>query len=189
MNIVERTSTETSVIASFAPDRKNNEIRTDYPFLTHMINAFACHGNFPLSIDAKGDTEVDIHHLVEDSGYAIGKLCRKTFSYNTLLRSGSFCFPMDEALARVSIDLSGRPYCLWQVKPEDKTVMGIDVGVFREFFTGFCRGAGACIHISLLNGTDAHHSIEAVFKAFGRALSQAVSKSETARSTKGVFDD
>lgn len=189
MTEVNRTTAETDISAKLGSAGASRSICTGFPFLTHMLDAFACHGGFPLVISASGDTAVDPHHLIEDCGYATGRLFRNNFPYVGIVRCGNFSFPMDDALARISVDLSGRPFCSWNFSPVERTVSGMDTGVFREFFTGFSRGAGACIHVDLLRGTDAHHSVEAVFKAFGRALSSALEKSETVRTSKGVFDD
>ncbi len=183
-----RKTKETDIHVQFDSTPGESSISTSYPFLTHMLEAFSCHGNFSLEITAEGDIEVDPHHLIEDSGYCLGRALSKASDFTSILRAGSFTFPMDDSLALVSVDLCGRSCSVWNVSPSVKTINGIHISVFSEFFQGFARGAGAAVHAVLLYGEDPHHAVEAVFKAFGRALSQALQKSDTTRTTKGVID-
>lgn len=182
MQKLERTTGETSITIREAEAAR---IETDFPLLTHMLEAFCCHGGFSMEIKAKGDVEVDPHHLVEDTGFLLGRFMKPA---GPVQRAGCFTFPMDDALAQAAVDLSGRPYCLWSVNPVETTIAGTHTGLFREFFQGFARGAGAAVHLVLIHGTDPHHSIEAVFKAFARALAMALQPAKRTMSTKGVIE-
>ena len=188
MSTFTRKTKETDIRVEFDGRSGESSISTAYPFLTHMLEAFSCHGDFSLQITAEGDTEVDPHHLIEDCGYCLGRALSKGSDFASIQRAGSFAFPMDDSLALVSVDLCGRPCSVWNVSPSVKTVNGVHISVFSEFFQGFSRGAGAAVHAVLLYGENPHHAVEAVFKAFGRALNQALQKSDTARTTKGVID-
>lgn len=188
MSTFTRKTKETDITVQFDGTPGEVLISTGYPFLSHMLDAFCCHGNFSLQITAEGDMEVDPHHLVEDCGYCLGRALATESDYSSVNRTGSFAFPMDDSLALVSVDLSGRPYSVWKVSPAEKTVNGISIGVFSEFFQGFSRGANAGVHALLLYGENPHHAVEAVFKAFGRALNQALEKTCKPRTTKGSFD-
>ena len=183
-----RETTETDIQVEFDGTAGDSSISTSYPFLSHMLDAFSCHGNFSLQITAEGDTEVDPHHLIEDCGYCLGRALSGGTDFAATNRAGSFAFPMDDSLALVSVDLCGRSSCVWSVSPAEKSVNGVSISVFGEFFQGFSRGAGAGVHAVLLYGVNPHHAIEAVFKAFGRALHQALQKSDAIRTTKGVID-
>ena len=168
-------------------DAEEATVNTGWPFFTHMLEALCCHGMLQLSIEAKSDG--DRHHLVEDTGFVIGAHMKKRTQDNPVQRAGCFTYPMDDALAQAAVDISGRPYCVWRVDPGETLIDGTGILTFREFFTGFARGAGAAVHIRLIHGEDAHHSIEAVFKAFGRAIREATAPSKKLMSTKGVIDD
>ena len=186
---VTRRTSETDITAVFMKKGSPCMIQTDFPLFSHMLQAFCCHGGFALEITASGDVQVDPHHLLEDTGYVLGKLFKKSFSYAGILRSGCFTFPMDDALVTASVDMSGRPFCSWEVKPEERIASGVDIGAFREFYRGFCRGANCNLHVLLHYGIDPHHSLEASFKAFGKALAEALTPSDFLRSTKGAIDD
>lgn len=164
----------------------------DLPFLGHMLEAFAVHGGFGLSFRGSGDTEVDPHHLVEDCGIVLGKAVREALGGSEgIERSGWSLFPMDESLARVALDLSGRPGLVWDVDLAGNLPESTDPRVFEHFFQGLSRSLRATIHVRLLEGGDDHHSLEAIFKALGKALRQAVrpTSDRAVPSSKGALDD
>lgn len=167
-------------------------LRSGVPFLDHMLDQVARHGRFDLSVQCEGDTQIDDHHSVEDIGISLGMAVHEAVGDKRgLTRYGHAYVPLDEALSRVVIDLSGRPG-LWFDCPFQRDRVGtFDVELCREFFQGFANHAGATLHIDLIRGENEHHKIETIFKAFGRALRLAVS--EDARmagdmpSTKGAL--
>ena len=165
-------------------------IATGIPFFNHMLELFARHGFFDLEIEARGDTEVDHHHTVEDVGIALGKALKDSLAnFEGIRRYGHAVVPMDEALCSVTIDVSGRPYLAWNGKIKGR-VGTFDTEVAKEFFLAFVREARVCVHVNLLYGENAHHRIEAIFKSFGRALRDACVKDEYLKgvlSTKGVL--
>ena len=157
-----------------------------------MLELFAHHGGFDLEIVAKGDLDVDQHHTVEDTGIALGDAVRKALgSKRGILRAGYFLMPMDETLAAAAVDLSGRPYCVCNVKVAAKRVGDFQSELVEDFFLGFAQSARANVHLRALYGRSSHHQIEAVFKAFARALRFAVAKDKRLRnvlpSTKGLL--
>ena len=189
---IKRVTTETRIDLKLSLDGTGKAaIETGVPFLDHMLCAFARHGRFDLSVAACGDLQVDAHHLLEDVGLVLGEAIRQALADKArMVRYGWALIPMDEALVRVALDLSGRPYLGYRVQPEETEVGGVGVRLFREFFQGLVNTGGMSLHIDLLTGSDAHHAIEAVFKAFGRALDQAVredSRTAGIPSTKGVL--
>ena len=140
-----------------------------------MLNQISRHAMIGLNIDAVGDLHVDAHHLVEDVGIVLGEAFAKALGDKKgICRYGSACIPMDEALSRCIIDLSGRSYLVWNVNIPSQKIGDIDSEVFREFFTAFAQHAGATVHIENLYGINSHHIVESVFKAFARALKAAV---------------
>jgi imidazoleglycerol-phosphate dehydratase len=150
-------------------------IATGLPFLDHMLEQVARHGIIDLEVDAKGDLHVDAHHTVEDVGIAIGgALAQAVGDKRGLRRYGHAYVPLDEALSRVVIDLSGRPGLEFHVPFTRARVGEFDVDLVREFFQGFVNHAQATLHVDNLRGVNAHHQAETVFKAFGRALRIAV---------------
>ncbi|MBD3369543.1 aminotransferase class I/II-fold pyridoxal phosphate-dependent enzyme [Candidatus Fermentibacteria bacterium] len=162
------------------------------PFLGHMLEAFAVHGRFGLSFRGSGDTEVDPHHLVEDCGIVLGKAVRRALGGSEgIERSGWSLFPMDESLARVALDLSGRPGLVWDVDLAGNLPESVDPRVFEHFFQGLSRSLRATIHVRLLQGGDDHHSLEAIFKSLGKALRQATALTAEGAvpSSKGALDD
>lgn len=166
-------------------------IRTGLPFFDHMLNAFSCHGRFGLDIDATGDIEVDPHHLIEDVGIVLGEAIREALpAYKGIQRAGSFAFPMDGSLAVVALDLCGRPNLVWNVQFGQFPVGNIDPNLFREFYKGLVDGMRGTLHIHVPVKDNDHHVIEATFKAFARALREAVVPvgSDVIISTKGVLD-
>jgi len=190
---VTRETSETRITVTWALDGQDkSEIDTGLPFFDHMLNSLARHGNFDLRIKAAGDLEVDAHHTIEDLGLAMGKALRDALrDKRALARFGSAIVPMDEALARVVVDVSGRPHLSYRAEIDDSLAGGINVRLFREFFQGLVNKSGLTVHIDLLAGDEVHHSLEAIFKAFSRALDEAtrvVSGQDAVLSTKGSLD-
>lgn len=154
------------------------KISTPIPFVNHMLDLFAKHGFFDLTVEAKGDVEVDYHHTMEDLGLTLGEaLTAALGDKQQIRRYGSCLLPMDEALAQVALDLSGRPYLVFDMSKMPNSQVGdIDVRLFYEFFYALIVKGGMNLHINVLAGAEIHHVIEGIFKAFARALSQAVEK-------------
>ena len=172
---VSRETNETCVNISLNLDGEGKgEINTGAPFFDHMLELFARHGFFDLSVDARGDVEVDYHHLVEDTGLALGQAVPKALGDRAgLTRYGFFVLPMDETLVTVSLDLSNRPYLVYNAEPPVTFVRDFNVNLFKEFFQAFANEAGANLHVRLEYGEEPHHVVEAVFKGFARALDAA----------------
>jgi len=168
------------------------EVGTGIPFMDHMLVLMAAHGFMDLRVNARGDTEVDDHHTVEDIGICFGEALRQAIGKKEgIRRYGHAVVPMDEALARVVIDFSNRAFLAYRVNlPESKTG-NFDVHLVREFFRAVTRASGLTLHIDLLSGEDPHHIVESIFKAFGRALDQAICiesrLGEKIPSTKGIL--
>ena len=170
-----RTTKETDIAVTLVLDGSGQaDVTTGVPFMDHMLDAFARHGFFDLRVAARGDLQVDAHHTLEDLGLVLGDAIRQAAGDKTgLTRFGSAEVPMDEALARVVLDLSGRPCLAWRVRHDSRQVGGLDARLFREFFQALANSAGMTLHVDLLAGEELHHCYEAVFKAFGRALDRA----------------
>jgi imidazoleglycerol-phosphate dehydratase len=165
-----------------------SRIKTTLPFLDHMLTAFAKHGGLDLRLSARGDTEIDHHHLVEDIGLVLGEtIARALGDKRGIARFGWSAVPMDDALAMVTLDVSGRPYLVYQVTlPTRRKILRFDVELVEHFFRSLTTTGGLTLHITTPYGRDPHHLLEAVFKAFGRALAQAVRREGRAvASTKG----
>lgn len=162
-------------------------------FLNHMLELFARHGMFDVNITADGDNHVDLHHTVEDIGICLGEAVLKALGDKSgIARYGSAQVPMDESLASAAVDLSGRPFLVYDVTFSSKKVGEFDVELFEEFFRAFANHARATVHIVLEHGANAHHIAEACFKAFARALSAAVrldSRVSGVLSTKGTLTE
>ncbi len=151
------------------------ELDTGVPFLDHMLTLFAVHGIFDLKIKASGDLKVDAHHTVEDIGICLGLAFSKALGERKgIVRYGNFTVPMDEALASVSLDLSNRPFLVYDTPPMADRTGEFETQLAPEFFRAFCQNGGLTLHIRVLYGANAHHMLEATFKAFARALSVAV---------------
>lgn len=174
---VDRKTKETDISVTMNLDGKGQcDISTSIPFLDHMLNLFGFHGLFDVRIRATGDIEIDYHHLMEDLGITMGEALMKALGdKKAIVRYGSAVIPMDECLAEVVIDLSGRPYLVYNVEPQGSIVRGLEISLFEDFFRSFANNALVTLHITLEYGRDLHHIYEAIFKAFGRALRMAVS--------------
>ena len=175
---IERNTKETDIKIALDLDGTGAySIKTPVPFMDHMLSHIAKHGFFDLTVKAKGDTEIDDHHTVEDLGIAFGQALKKALGGNKgIRRYGEATVPMDETLAQVVMDLSGRPYLTYQVElPRKYKLKDFDPGLAEDFFQSVVNHAGMNLHIRLHYGRDVHHLLEAVFKAFGRALDQATS--------------
>ncbi len=191
--VVDRRTKETSIQISIVLDGKGQyRVQTGIRFLDHMLELVARHGAFDLKIEAAGDLDVDQHHTVEDLGIALGEAVSAALgSRRGINRAGYFIMPMDETLAVAAIDLGGRPHAVVDLKVKTVRVGDLQAELVHDFFEGFAIGARANIHVKVLYGRSSHHHIEAVFKAFARALRVACSKDKRlARmlpSTKGLL--
>ncbi|MGD8207402.1 MAG: imidazoleglycerol-phosphate dehydratase HisB [Thiohalocapsa sp.] len=190
---VERRTLETQIRVSLDLDGTGrSSFRTGVPFLEHMLDQVARHGLIDLEIDADGDLHIDAHHTVEDIGITVGQaLARALGDKKGIRRYGHAYVPLDEALSRVVIDLSGRPGLVYHCEFSRAMIGGFDVDLFREFFQGLVNHAALTLHVDNLRGVNAHHQAETLFKAFGRALRVAVEPDPRAAgvtpSTKGTL--
>lgn len=187
---IKRTTKETDIAVELTIDGSGKgEISTGIGFFDHMLEGFAKHGFFDAKIKVKGDLEVDGHHTVEDTGIVIGQAIREAIGDKKgIRRYGSFLLPMDDALCMCAIDLCGRPYLGFECTFPVERVGGLDTELVREFFYAVSYSAGMNLHIRMLSGSNAHHMIEAMFKAFAKALDEAMSYDERITgvlSTKG----
>jgi len=172
---VERNTKETQISVAVNLDGTGKlEVDTGLPFLDHMLDQIARHGLIDISIKAVGDLEIDAHHTVEDIGITLGQAFDQALDKTGIRRYGHAYVPGDEALSRVVIDFSGRPGLDYHVQFVKGTVGAFDVDLFHEFFQGFVNHALVTLHIDNLRGKNAHHQIETIFKAFGRAVRMAV---------------
>ena len=191
--VIDRQTTETHIrLALTIEGRGRYEVATGIRFLDHMLELFARHGAFDLSVAATGDLDVDQHHTVEDLGIALGEAVSKALGDRRgINRAGYFLMPMDETLGLAAIDLGGRPHAAVDLKLRVRRVGDLQSELLHDFFEGFAIGARANVHVKVLYGRSSHHHIEAVFKAFARALRVACSKDrQLARalpSTKGLI--
>ena len=191
--VIDRQTTETHIrLALTIEGRGRYEVATGIRFLDHMLELFARHGAFDLSVTATGDLDVDQHHTVEDLGIALGEAVSKALGDRRgINRAGYFLMPMDETLGLAAIDLGGRPHAAVDLKLRVARVGDLQSELLHDFFEGFAIGARANVHVKVLYGRSSHHHIEAVFKAFARALRVACSKDrQLARalpSTKGLI--
>lgn len=173
---VNRDTLETRIEVSVDLDGSGRgEFTTGVPFLEHMLDQIARHGLIDLKVSAVGDTHIDDHHTVEDIGITFGQAVKQALGERKgISRYGHAYVPLDEALSRVVIDFSGRPGLVWEAHFTRARVGSFDVDLVFEFFQGFVNHAGATLHIDNLRGVNAHHQVETIFKAFGRALRAAV---------------
>jgi imidazoleglycerol-phosphate dehydratase len=188
---IERNTLETQISVSVNLDGSGErEFQTGLPFLDHMLDQVARHGLLDITVKADGDLEIDAHHTVEDIGITLGQAVNEAIGDKKgIRRYGHAYVPLDEALSRVVIDFSGRPGLVYNVVFVRQMVGGFDVDLFHEFFQGFVNHAKVTLHIDNLSGENAHHQIETIFKAFGRALRMAAEPdprmSDVMPSTKG----
>jgi len=187
---IERTTAETSIQASWTLDGTGtSDIQTTIPFLDHMLTLLAKHGFFDLTVKAKGDTDIDDHHTIEDIGIVLGSLLNTALGRKEgIVRFGWASVPLDETLAQVTVDLSGRPYLVYNVDLHSQMIKTLDLGLFEDFFQAFVSQGGLNLHINLMYGRNPHHKMEAIFKAFAKALAQAISRDQRVvgvLSTKG----
>jgi imidazoleglycerol-phosphate dehydratase len=189
---LERTTGETRISLSLSLDGEGrSDIRTGIPFFDHMLTLFSRHGLLDLEVAAKGDIEVDFHHTVEDVGITLGQALAKALGDKAgIRRYGHAYVPMDEALARVVVDCSGRPFLAYEAPRGVEAIGLFPFQLVEEFLRAVAVNAGLTLHVSILAGRDAHHMAEAVFKALGRGLDIAVSLDGRVKgipSTKGVL--
>jgi imidazoleglycerol-phosphate dehydratase len=173
---IERNTKETKIRLELDLDGSGQaEVETPIGFFSHMLEAFGRHSLIDLKLRAEGDIQVDQHHTIEDVGLVLGSAVKKALGdMKGVSRAGFFMFPMDDALARAAVDLSGRPASVCKIRAARRFAGGMDIDLLPEFFAAFSRGAGASVHIDALRGSDDHHRIEAAFKAFARAVRSAV---------------
>lgn len=189
---IKRDTTETQIELALNLDGEGKrELDFPVPFLRHMLDLFAKHGGFDLTIRAQGDIDIDDHHTVEDIGICLGKAFKEAIGDKAgIRRYGNRFTPMDEALAQVTLDISGRSYLVFHAEFPKEYVGTFNTELVEEFFRAFVGNAGVTLHVNLHYGTNTHHMIEGIFKAFGGALSEAVYQDPNVRgvlSTKGVL--
>jgi imidazoleglycerol-phosphate dehydratase len=187
---VERNTTETQISVELTLDGAGGgHIQTTIPFLDHMLQLLSKHGFFDLTIRAKGDTDIDDHHTVEDIGIVLGEALKQALGKKeSIRRFGWASVPLDETLAQVTIDLSGRPYLVYHVELSERRIKSFDLGLFEDFFQAFVTHGALNLHINVQYGRNPHHIMEAIFKALAKALDQATSIDERITgvlSTKG----
>ena len=189
----DRQTTETQIKGALTIDGQGRySVRTGIRFFDHMLELFTRHGGFDLTLAATGDLDVDQHHTVEDVGIVLGEAVLKALGDRKgINRAGYFVMPMDETLAVAAIDLSGRPHAVGDLKVRVRMVGDLQTELVHDFFDGFASGARANVHVKVLYGRSSHHHIEAVFKAFARALRVACAKdarlAKMLPSTKGLL--
>ncbi|WP_281683488.1 imidazoleglycerol-phosphate dehydratase HisB [Thalassobaculum salexigens] len=190
---VERNTNETRISASVDLDGSGAyDVATGIGFLDHMLEQLSRHSLIDLTVTAEGDLHIDDHHTVEDCGYAVGSAIAQALGERRgITRYGSCLLPMDEALTRVAIDLSGRPFLSWGVAFPTQKVGTFDTELFKEWFRAFAQASGATLHVDTLEGENSHHIVETCFKGLARALRAAVEidprKADAVPSTKGAL--
>jgi len=172
---IERKTKETDIVLSLNIDGTGaSKIQTGIPFFGHMLEAFSKHGLMDLTVDAHGDLEVDLHHTVEDVGIVLGKALREAVGDRKgIVRYGSSAIPMDETLVSAAVDISGRPFIVFNVPLNRTRISNLDLDLLQDFFRAFAFNAELNLHVNMHYGENLHHIAEAVFKAVGRALAQA----------------
>ena len=191
--MIHRRTTETEIRLALTLEGKGRyKVRTGIRFLDHMLELFARHGAFDVRIATAGDLDVDQHHTVEDLGIALGEAVAKALGDRRgINRAGYFVMPMDETLAVAAIDLGGRPHAVVDLRVRVGRVGDLQTELVHDFFEGFALGARANVHMKVMYGRSSHHKIEAIFKAFARALRVACAKdrrlAKTLPSTKGLL--
>jgi len=187
---IERNTTESRITIGLGLDGTGKRrISTSIPFLDHMLDLLAKHGLFDLTIKATGDTHIDDHHTVEDIGIVLGEALKKALGKKEgIRRYGNAWVPLDETLAQVTVDLSGRPYLVYNVKLPHRRIKGFDLYLFEDFFQALTTHAAMNLHINVAYGRNPHHIMESIFKALAKALDQAVAVDARVKgvlSTKG----
>ena len=191
---IQRKTNETEISVFLDIDGSgNSNIDTGVPFLDHMLHQISSHGLFDLNIKAIGDTEIDDHHTNEDVGIALGKAFSDSLGDRKgINRFGHFLAPLDEALIQITLDCSGRPHLSYNLKIQSSKIGSYDTELVREFFIAFVNNSGITLHINQIQGVNAHHIVEATFKAFSRAMRMATEidtrRSETIPSSKGMLE-
>ncbi|MCP4179069.1 MAG: imidazoleglycerol-phosphate dehydratase HisB [bacterium] len=191
---VNRKTKETDIKLSINLDGSGDySISTGMPFIDHMLELFSKHGFFDLNIRAEGDLDIDCHHTIEDLGLVLGQGIAEAIGDKAgIKRYGFFVLPMDDTLVTVALDLSGRPYLVYDVKPPKSSINNIDTQLFHEFFQALTVKAGMNLHVVYHSGAEVHHLFEAIFKCFAKALDMASSKDDRLKgelmSTKGNLD-
>lgn len=192
---VERKTNETRIRAHINLDGSGHyDVSTGIGFLDHMIEQLSRHSLIDITLEAQGDLHIDYHHTTEDSGIVIGQAVAKALGdLKGITRYGSALIPMDEALTRVALDISGRPFMVWNVQFTRDKLGDMDTELFLEWFRAFAFGAGITLHVENLYGTNNHHIIESSYKALARALRQAIEidprKADSIPSTKGALGE
>lgn len=189
---INRKTNETEIDLKFSIDGNGiSKISTGIGFLDHMLTLFSKHGLFDLVVEAKGDLEVDAHHTVEDIGIVLGQAIREALGdKKSIKRYGSTYVPMDEALALVALDIGGRPFLVYDAQYTNEKVGDMETELFEEFFRAVAFNSGINLHIKVFYGSNNHHIVEAIFKAFGRALDEASGLDDRIKgvmSTKGII--
>lgn len=186
---IKRKTKETDISVALDLDGGNVNIRTGIGFFDHMLTAFAVHGGFGLEVFVEGDLDVDTHHTVEDTGIALGAAFKKALGdMGGINRYGSFYIPMDESLALCALDISNRPFLVFNAEFKEERCGEYETCCTEEFFRAFAVNAGITLHLNVLYGSNSHHEIEALFKAFAHAIKIAVAPSSGGvLSTKGVL--
>ncbi|MEI7542108.1 MAG: imidazoleglycerol-phosphate dehydratase HisB [bacterium] len=184
-----RKTNETDIVFGINLDGTGKySIKTNEPFMTHMLEQLSKHSGIDMVIAAKGDTQIDAHHLTEDLGITLGQVLVKALGNKSGIKRFGSAGVLDEALCRVVIDLSGRTYLDYNVKLAIKKIGTFDTELVEEFFNGFTRGGNVTLHIDLLKGKNTHHILEAIFKGFALALREAISiNGKNVPSTKGTL--
>ena len=189
---VKRNTSETHIEIAFCIDGSGKaEVSTGIGFFDHMLTSFARHGLFDLQVKAAGDLHIDCHHTIEDTGIVLGQAIASALGdKNGIRRFGSALLPMDEALVLCAVDLSGRPYLVYDAQIPAERVGGFDTEMAKEFFYAVACSAGMNLHLRQLSGQNSHHIIEAMFKSFAKALDQATLRDDRVKdipSTKGLL--
>lgn len=188
--LIERNTKETQIKIELCLDGGEVSVSTGIGFFDHMLTAFGVHGGFGLKVQVKGDLEVDTHHTVEDTGIALGQAFKRALGdMSGIERYGFFSIPMDEALANCVLDISNRPFLVFKANFNEECCGEFETCMTEEFFRAFAMNSGITLHLEVPYGTNSHHEIEALFKAFAHALKVAVKKNEdgSVLSTKGVL--
>lgn len=189
---IERVTRETQIRLTLDVDGAGNgKVCTSVPFLDHMLSLFARHGLFDMQVEATGDIDIDFHHTVEDIGIVLGEAFKAALGDKQgIKRYGNAVVPMDETLAGATVDISGRPYLVYDVNLPKVKIGEFDVELVREFFIAFANNCGMNLHVRLIYGDNVHHIVEACFKAFARAMDEATRLDERIQgvmSTKGIL--